>query len=77
MSTELVAILSQKWLSTLTEGIHLVGQFITERNHGVDVDYLCPSCAGDLQQESWALGYLSSATVRCIWHLALRVCYRD
>ena len=55
--------------------IHLVGQFIMERNHAGNTDSLWPSCAGDLQ-ESWSLGYLPSSTVKSIWHISLRVCCR-
>ena len=63
-------------LFTLIEAIHLVGQFIMERKHGVNVDLLGPWCAGGLQQESRSPSRVSSSTVRSIWHLPLKVCYR-
>ena len=66
-----------QWLSTLTEVIHLVGEFIMERKHRVNADCLWSSWSGDLQQESWTLGSLSSSNVRSIWHLPLSVCYQS
>ena len=62
-------------LFTLREAVHWVGQFIMERKHGVNAEFLGLWYAGGLR-ESMSPSRLSSCTMRSIWHLSLRVSCR-
>ena len=62
-------------LLTLREALHWVGQFVMERKHGVNVEFLGLRYAGGLR-ESMSPSRLSSCTMSSLWQLPLRVCCR-